>query len=138
MLSPRPILKSTPTVPPPLNHPHHVVHFPPSPSLTTHTFSVYSSSAYDRSPIVVSPNTCALPERGCPGRTYNLDDDCQTPSQRGQYGSGELHPRAFYNASRSTSGSYRIPPPLIPDISSSESEESDEVTSPHPDSDLTI
>lgn len=135
MLSPRPILKRSATPNVSLNHPHHVVHFPPSPSLTTHTFSVYSASTYDRSPIVVSPNTCALPERGCPGRTYNLDDDCQTSSQKGQYGSGELHPRAFYNASRST---YGLPPPLIPDISSSESEESDEVTSPLPDSDLTI
>ena len=143
MVSPRPILKRPTTIGVPHHPPHHVVHFPPSPSLTTHTFSVYSASAYDRSPIVVTPNSCALPERGCPGRTYNLDDDAaspQTSMQRGIYGSGEMHPRAFYGAHRSTSehATYSQPPPLIPDLSSSESEESDDVTSPHTDSYVAI
>jgi len=139
MLPPRPILKRPATIGGPHHPPHHVVHFPPSPSLTTHTFSVYSASAYDRSPIIVTPNSCALPERGCPGRTYSLDDDYaspQMPMQRGIYGSGEMHPRAFYGAHRSTSepAPYSQPPPLIPDLSSSESEESDDVASPHTDS----
>jgi hypothetical protein len=49
------------------------VHFPPSPALTS-TFACHSSTVYDRSPIVVVPNTCALPERGCPGRTYALGE----------------------------------------------------------------
>ncbi|KLO20431.1 hypothetical protein SCHPADRAFT_6061 [Schizopora paradoxa] len=48
------------------------VHFPPSTSLTS-TYTAHSASVYDRSPIQVSPNACALPERGCPGRTYMLD-----------------------------------------------------------------
>jgi hypothetical protein len=143
MLPPRPILKRPATIGLPNHPPHHVVHFPPSPSLTTHTFSVYSASAYDRSPIIVTPNSCALPERGCPGRTYNLDDDPTSPqtlTQRGVYGSGELHPRAFYAAHRSSTEhpTYSQPPPLIPDLSSSESEESDEVTSPHTDSYIAI
>lgn len=141
MQSPRPILKrphSNATHHHGSHHgPHYAVHFPPSPSLTTHTFSVYSASAYDRSPIIVSPNSCALPERG--GRTYGLDDDpatSLTPSQRGHYyGSGDLHPRAFSAASRSISqfSDSTYPPPLIPDLSS-ESEESDGVASPHLDS----
>ncbi len=48
------------------------VHFPPPTSLTS-TYSAHSASVYDRSPIKVSPNACAMPERGCPGRTYMLD-----------------------------------------------------------------
>jgi len=125
---------------PPQHAPQLVVHFPPSPSLTTHTFSVDSASAYDRSPIIVAPNSCALPERGCPGRTYTLDDDpatSRTPTRRDHYyASGDLrHPRAFYGASRTTPkclepGTYSLPPPLIPDLSSSESEENDDVASP--------
>ncbi|KAI6154275.1 hypothetical protein BKA82DRAFT_916630 [Pisolithus tinctorius] len=38
------------------------VHFPPTPTLTS-TFTTHSSSAYDRTPVVVAPNTCALPGR---------------------------------------------------------------------------
>ena len=68
---PRPILKRSPstsarTAP--------KVHFPPPPELTC-TFSAYSSTTYDRSPIIVSPNAYALPERGSPGRTYILEDE---------------------------------------------------------------
>src|ERR1700728_3993766 len=89
MMSPRPILKrsestheqspqATPRYPrASVLHktpPSHGVHFPPSPNSLAQTFSAYSPSLYDRSPIVVSPNSCALPERGCPGRTYTLDD----------------------------------------------------------------
>lgn len=144
-MSPRPILKQRSNTP---SGPPHAVHFPPSSSLTTHTFSVYSSSAYDRSPIVVSPNSCALPERGCPGRTYTLDDPATsipsaTPKRGHPYGGRDLHPRAIaFNASRqqrqvdSDSDGDRTPtattsslPPLIPDLSS-ESEESDGFTSP--------
>ncbi|KAI6102614.1 hypothetical protein EV401DRAFT_2023210 [Pisolithus croceorrhizus] len=74
-MSPRPILKprlELPTQEPPvepfpfaacpslLRTPH--VHFPPTPTLTS-TFTTHSSSAYDRTPVVVAPNTCALPGR---------------------------------------------------------------------------
>ncbi|KAH9476943.1 hypothetical protein JR316_0010859 [Psilocybe cubensis] len=116
-----------------IHHPHTTpsVHFPPSPSLTR-TFSVYSAAAYDRSPIVVSPNTCALPERGCPGRTYLLDEQAtpsRAPRSRGIAYARDYHPRAlaFASASSSTSSAsrdYAQVPQLVPDISS-ESEESD-------------
>jgi len=163
-MSPRPILKrseaayqqSTPTPPryPVLhsNSPSHGVHFPPSPILTR-TFSAYSPSAYDRSPIVVSPNACALPERGCPGRTYTLDDPASQTSQtawRSKVNNGRhLHPRAvaayrdpsphFDDEAEEEDEGQRTPthtfpalPSLIPDLSS-ESDESDCFTSPQPE-----
>ncbi|KAG6841795.1 hypothetical protein C0991_006679 [Blastosporella zonata] len=124
MLSPRPILKrGTPST----SH-HLAVHFPPSPSLTTHTFTAYSSAAYDRSPIQVSPNSCALPERGCPGRTYTLDEQPSPIREHHRYYSSRgLHPRAM--AKRDAERSLAQCPPLIPDLSS-ESDESDGFTSP--------
>ncbi|KAF8154122.1 hypothetical protein B0H34DRAFT_720518 [Crassisporium funariophilum] len=144
-MSPKPILKRSVTNaheqhrspyhhqhPIPYHHQHHQshgVHFPPSPSLTR-TFSAYSASAYDRSPIVVSPNNCALPERGCPGRTYTIEESAGSPSSpRGISYAKDYHPRALSFASaRSTRGdpaaNYPAVPQLIPDLSS-ESEESD-------------
>ncbi|KAF4611417.1 hypothetical protein D9613_003839 [Agrocybe pediades] len=127
-MSPRPILKrSVSTADKQQRHHHtsssHGVHFPPSPALTR-TFTVHSSSTYDRSPIVVSPNTCALPERGCPGRTYELDEQVQ-PRQRGIRCARDYHPRALSFASRPAASSVPTTvPPLVPDLSS-ESEESD-------------
>ncbi|OAX40703.1 hypothetical protein K503DRAFT_768363 [Rhizopogon vinicolor AM-OR11-026] len=144
---PRPILKHQQTSP---NYGRaigsqerlHAVHFPPSPSLTR-TYTAHPSSAYDRSPIVVAPNTCALPERGCPGRTYTLDGEppvrSPPPSKRSQHGI-HIHPRAVFNNQSPVSPSrlngidegfqrvHRRPspvqPPLTPDLSS-ESDESD-------------
>ncbi|KAF8320260.1 hypothetical protein DL93DRAFT_1817896 [Clavulina sp. PMI_390] len=57
----------------PLPYSHVYVHFPPSPILTS-THVVDPPRLYDRSPIVVAPNTCAMPQRGCPGRTYATID----------------------------------------------------------------
>ena len=129
MSSPRPILKrSTPSP----HAPTHV-HFPPSCSLTS-TFTAHSPTAYDRSPIHVTPNHCALPERGCPGRTYAIDDDLH------RLRSGrDLHPRALAQSfvlppyrktlandddgQRTPTLAYHLPA-LVPDLSS-ESEESD-------------
>lgn len=164
MMSLRPILKrsetthqqSTPHAPryprASLLHktpPPHGVHFPPSPTLTR-TFSAYSPSSYDRSPIVVSPNSCALPERGCPGRTYTLDDPTSRSShsewRSAVHNGRHLHPRAVASAYRASStdigeaadedeaqqtptSTYPVLPPLIPDLSS-ESDESDGFTSP--------
>ena len=45
-------------------------HFPPPGQEPT---ARYSGVDYDRSPIIVLPNICALPERGCPGKTYFQD-----------------------------------------------------------------
>ena len=90
----------------------HGVRFPPSPA--TRTYSAHSAAAYDRSPIVVAPNSCALPERG--GRTYTLDE---SQPRRGISFARDFHPRALAFASS--------PPPLpqlIPDLSE-DSEESD-------------
>jgi hypothetical protein len=118
---------------------NHGVHFPPSP--LTCTYSAYSATAYDRSPIVVSPNNCALPERGCPGRTYTIEESA-THQRRGISYALDFHPRALaFASSRSNSPcSTRTPinaaeinerpsfyptlPQLIPDLSS-ESDESD-------------
>jgi len=68
-MRPRPILKTpwhdpfpSPLAALPFLHSPHV-HFPPTPTLTD-TRPTHSSSAYDRAPIVVSPNTCELPRRG--------------------------------------------------------------------------
>ncbi|ESK93897.1 hypothetical protein Moror_13004 [Moniliophthora roreri MCA 2997] len=143
--SPRPILKRSPSNNQRSSAYCHAVHFPPSPSLTR-TFECDSSALYDRSPIVVSPNSCALPERGCPGRTYTIDDQSAGPSgskfnkMPSTPRNGHAHPRAFQspnyaytNAECSYSSSLSIPPPLVPDFSS-ESEESDGFISPPPES----
>ena len=126
-MSPKPILKRSVSEPAhkSLAAPYHTqaypnrahgVHFPPSPA--TCTYSAYSAAAYDRSPIVVTPNNCALPERG--GRTYTLEESESQP-RRGISFARDFHPRALaFASSRSDL------PQLIPDVSSaSESEESD-------------
>ncbi|KAF9447453.1 hypothetical protein P691DRAFT_793449 [Macrolepiota fuliginosa MF-IS2] len=118
-MSPRPILKRSTSTP---SAEKHVVHFPPSPALTR-TFDAYSPAAYDRSPIVVAPNACALPERG--GRTYVLDEPTSlSPSRRrsSSKSSRGLHPRAI--------GDSEPIPSLVPDLSS-ESDESDGFPSPY-------
>ena len=152
--SPRPILKRS-------SHPHpdnpindnlpplrihrqcpNTVHFPPSPILAR-TFSAYSSSTYDRSPIVVLPNICALPARGCPGRTYLPGTAPASPSTSSDSNihksalkakGTHMHPRralTFGLVPESTPDSathpLAVPPPLVPDISS-ESDESDGLT----------
>ncbi|PPQ98689.1 hypothetical protein CVT24_003316 [Panaeolus cyanescens] len=107
-MSIRPILKRTSSNS--SSSQNHCVHF--SSSLTK-TFSAHSAAAYDRSPIVVGPNSCALPERG--DRTYLLDEQPRTIQ-----GARDYHPRALAFASKSQQDL----PQLIPDISS-ESDESD-------------
>ena len=47
------------------------VHFPPSPRLSTFQFT-HSPQLYDRSPLIVQPNACALPARG--DRVYLVED----------------------------------------------------------------
>ncbi|KAJ7938334.1 hypothetical protein B0H13DRAFT_1942519 [Mycena leptocephala] len=94
MPSPNPILKRARSA---NEAPHPSVHFPPSPSLTR-TFSAHSSAHYDRTPIQVSPNACALPARGCPGRTYYDGAPSRKPSAKQHPTTGRgatLHPRAL-------------------------------------------
>ncbi|KAJ2914890.1 hypothetical protein MD484_g5516, partial [Candolleomyces efflorescens] len=112
----------------------HAVHFPPSPSLCR-TFAAYSASMYDRTPIVVDKNTCALPERGCPGRTYVLEEQqAMQQQQQQQARSASYHPRALNSATQyrpvdSSRASLHNLPQLVPDLSSSESDESDGLSS---------
>ncbi|KAI0641303.1 hypothetical protein C8Q79DRAFT_883562, partial [Trametes meyenii] len=158
---PRPILKrtarSSPAAPPPKDEPaallaidpsilSPVVRFPPNPALAR---TLGSALHYDRSPIVVTPNRCALPERGCPGRTYSLDDPSPSLPRRSKRASlspvrgRHLHPRAVadrdaYDDSdltpRQSPRADHFPlPPLVPDLSSESSEESDGIASPPPE-----
>jgi hypothetical protein len=142
-ISPRPILKRSP------RKAKHAVHFPPSPSLTS-TVLAHSPSSYDRTPIEVEENACALPERGCPGRTYTLQEAERVSLGRHNLGSlslaagRDLHPRALQKArdtasifgpsdARTSQPSYQAGitlPPLISDVSSSETEDSDGLASP--------
>ena len=120
-MSPRPILKHS-SAHHQSHHPHGV-HFPPSPSLTR-TFTAHSAAAYDRSPIIVTPNSCALPERGCPGRTYLLDETDDTKPPPSRYPRGIAYARDYHPRALAFASSTNMVPQLIPDMSS-ESEESD-------------
>lgn len=130
-MSPRSILKrASPQALASTSTTNHAVHFPPSPSLCR-TFAAYPSTMYDRTPIVVDKNTCALPERGCPGRTYVLEEQ-QSMQQSSR--SASYHPRALNSATQyrpvdSSRASLHNLPQLVPDLSSSESDESDGLSS---------
>ncbi|KII93022.1 hypothetical protein PLICRDRAFT_377273 [Plicaturopsis crispa FD-325 SS-3] len=96
------------------------VHFPPTPALTQ-THVTHSPATYDRAPIVVSDNTCALPERG--GRTYSAGTSERKKQAKGSY----FHPRAYEACEREPAYAAAPPfdpPPLVPDVSSS-SDDSD-------------
>ncbi|OBZ67595.1 putative alpha-L-arabinofuranosidase C [Grifola frondosa] len=113
-----------------------LVHFPPSPILAS---TLGSAPTYDRSPIVVSPNRCTLPARGCPGRTYSLDDPLPTRQQSPPRTGRTVHPRALHNESMSWPTAPAEPlslPALIPDLSSESSEESDGFISAAPSASL--
>ncbi|KAI0297559.1 hypothetical protein B0F90DRAFT_1738083 [Multifurca ochricompacta] len=118
------------------------VHFPPTPGLCQ-THLTHSSAIYDRAPIVVLPNACALPERN--GRTYPPPSEspaCQKKRRSTQAAQGVVcHSQVFTtasnNASSSSSSSSSISsgppgrlPSLVPDFSSSESDESDMSSTP--------
>ena len=121
-----------------------MVRFPPHTSLTS---TLGNAMIYDRSPIVVAPNRCALPERGCPGRTYAGDE--QGASRRSKRNSlspvrgRHQHPRAAdhhdYRVDddptprQSPRVDYHPLPLLVPDLSSESSEESDGMSSPPPE-----
>ena len=110
-----------------LPYPPHV-HFPPPTSLTQ-TYPTHSGAAYDRAPIVVLPNDCELPERGCPGRTYEdlgrgngLCRSSRRDCRSSRTNTGMTHDIDVRKVSSR-------PPPLVPDVSS-ESDESDGHMSP--------
>lgn len=110
------------------------VHFPPSPALASTHFT-HSSNQYDRAPIAVSPNVCALPPRN--ERTYYSPESTH-PSQSRVKGS-YFHPRAYEACEREPTDAPAPsfhPPPLVPDVSSSESDESDTPVTTPPDPQL--
>lgn len=123
---PRPILKCSPqqvaTDPRASSSSHHhhgSVRFPSSPKLST-VHLTHCAKSYDRSPIIVGPNTCALPERGC--RSY-------APQGQGNH----LHPSAFNRDGSQFYDGSPFPPPLTHDDGSSE--DSDGIASPPPEVD---
>ena len=113
------------------------VHFPPTPGLCQ-THLTHSAAIYDRAPIVVLPNACALPERN--GRTYTPSNEscAKRRSTRAVAHGATLHPQAFAATavpSSSPKTSVSDPagrmPSLVPDLSScSESDESDISSTP--------
>ena len=135
------------------------VHFPPSPSqLVSATYYAYPSAYYDRTPLVVAPNECALPSRNCPERTYvicdrearllkQVKDDVE---QKSEYDGDADARRTSLNTPRSYLSSqhhldYFSPPSSyyptphtssnMPELTWSESEDSDGLISPPLDSD---
>lgn len=133
------------------------VNFPCSRSELVKEHTLDSTHNYDRSPIVVDKTySCALPARGCPGRTF------MDPRASQQAAAAALHPRALFSVPTSSlqspSSNYsdeeeddededqhtptsRYPHPPLPPVpcpelcsSSSESDESsDGFASPIPD-----
>jgi hypothetical protein len=119
------------------------VHFPPAPGLCQ-THLTHSSSIYDRAPIVVLPNDCALPARN--ERNYTPSSDCPKKRRSAQaaaaYGA-TLHPLAFAESAKAQAAAGTVSaapvspanavgrmPPLVADLSSSESDESDVSSTP--------
>jgi hypothetical protein len=121
------------------------VHFPPAPGLCQ-THLTHSSSIYDRAPIVVLPNDCALPARN--ERTYPPPSECAKKRGSAQSATAHgvaLHPRAFAESAKAQAPPGTVSaapvspadpvgrvPPLVADLSSSESDESDVSTPPVP------
>jgi hypothetical protein len=115
------------------------VHFPPTPVLCQ-THLTHSAASYDRAPIVVLPNACALPERN--GRTYTPSNDESARKRRSTHATSQgatLHPQAFTTSPAAPSSSPKTSvldpagrlPSLVPDLSScSESDESDVSSTP--------
>lgn len=104
------------------HHPHPSVRFPSSPKLSTVHFT-HCPSSYDRTPIVVSQNSCAMPERGC--RTYAVEQQ-----QGQQYAWGRsVHPSLF-GSFRPSDELFMDPGLLPPGLSSDDgsSEESGELS----------
>ncbi|KAI0731724.1 hypothetical protein BC629DRAFT_638035 [Irpex lacteus] len=121
------------------------VRFPPTPALVTRTFLAHPSTEYDRTPIVVAPNACKLPARGCPGRTYLPSSPSSSPShssssyghsnfngqerERGRRGRGRSPATRRTHASSTTGVAL---PPLVPDLTSSSSDDDDSDRLPNP------
>ncbi|KAG2144636.1 uncharacterized protein EDB93DRAFT_1087494 [Suillus bovinus] len=106
-MSPRPILKQCPQRQDafpfsahPTASPPRRVHFPPTPTLTS-TYAAYSSAAYDRSPVSVPANQCALPGRH--EREFACSDDSRS-YQMAEIKGSYFHPRAYEACTTEPSG----------------------------------
>lgn len=94
------------------------VHFPSTPGLTF-IGATHSPGTYDRAPIAVLPNSCAMPKRG--GRVY------RSPSEERRRVDNYFDPRAFEACELEV----EQPVPLLhPDLSSETDEWSEECISP--------
>ncbi|KAJ7157313.1 hypothetical protein C8R46DRAFT_1293883 [Mycena filopes] len=108
------------------------VHFPSTPGLTLTVGAAHSPGTYDRAPIAVSPNSCAMPARG--DRVYGSPAaERVAPSGVGSY----FHPRAFEACE------LEPVPALHPDLSSetdewSSAEECASPTAASPESDVAV
>jgi len=153
--NPRSILKHNQPVPPRTPSPNSTatsrlgcaVRFPSSPKIST-VYLTHCPASYDRRPIVVLPNSCALPDRGCreyEGTSSSPQTSPATTSPPQSWGN-HVHPSIFGrmcagSASSSDEDSDRRhssedfdafgPPPLTHDDGSSE--ESDGIASPPPE-----
>jgi len=110
------------------------VHFPPTPTMVTSTHVV---GAYDRAPIRVSANSCAIPERG--GRIIGACDDedeevdWQPSSSPSSSGRDYFHPRSFEACDKpGTPLCYTIQPVPIPNCIPELCSESDDSGSDGP------
>ncbi|KAF9257058.1 hypothetical protein L218DRAFT_157870 [Marasmius fiardii PR-910] len=125
----------SPPLPPTSSHPSPHVHFPPTPVIVSSSYVAHSSLIYDRAPIEVGPNSCALPERG--GRVIMHAGSPPISIKGGHDWARErigsyFHPLA-YEACEPEEDTNDVPvpspsavPQLIRDSSSSESDESTE------------
>ncbi|KIJ54322.1 hypothetical protein M422DRAFT_25246 [Sphaerobolus stellatus SS14] len=120
------------------------VRFPPASQLAA-TYYAHPSSYYDRSAIVVAPNECALPRRNCPDRTY-VESKGEARLLRHVDSAGQMDEQERYQAeavarsssyastssSRTDYFSSSFPPPAtrVPDLTWSESDDSDGIMSP--------
>ncbi|KAI0688128.1 hypothetical protein BC835DRAFT_1230907, partial [Cytidiella melzeri] len=72
------------------------VHFPPTPSMVASTHPVHSPQTYDRKPIIVSPNYCALPERGDHFHSPPLDFEVERGRGRSRQTDNSEHIKGSY------------------------------------------
>lgn len=114
------------------------VHFPPTPNIARE-YPAHSPRTYDRKPIMVARNECALPERG--GRIYTPRPDhrrtrppASTASPQPAVALGSyFHPHASLACQPEPLDALEAPfhvPALVPDLTSSESDESDTIITP--------
>jgi hypothetical protein len=112
------------------------VSFPPTPKLTSNRLT-YPAQAYDRSPIVVAPNECAMPARGSRATAVagpSTPRASRSRSPRSYHTSQQPDSYFAANAPSAPATSGHIPPLTWSGSSSSESDESDgPFTPPMPD-----